>query len=279
MYKNLIIIILSLLFSSEIVKAQELIYLDENNIQIPKDVFDVLSNNRFKTVLTYNTENQTIKKMVPYLKFGKLSSEKLAQVKSILNHDSITYFDNNRAALIIYRQKSKSVKPIDSSDKKQYKTNNKKIKSLIKFDKNSYVFTNENLIKKKYANRISKYADKSVKCKERLATELPLDFAMFNKNSGGEHYFYPKGFWQKDHTGIIEKEFFKYLRHYYAVLIKPNGEFVLLNRPINKDIFNTLVTSTTWHALKKDWDEALLNDEEVGIYRNIIINRYPEECS
>ncbi|MCF6279308.1 MAG: hypothetical protein L3J14_03070 [Flavobacteriaceae bacterium] len=243
-------------FSQENIQ-KDTIYMDENQIEITKEIYLKKLNNATLYSRNYETKDFIIYKNLYKYYFGSVSSKEYNQIRMLLEKDGNTKIKNGASILIKYVDTlygfNMLMKRRTAHIKKGHLTNNetdtlKNIKHLL-------------FNYKIYLKDIKKYSKKAKKCSEKLYKK---------RNTSALHvYKYGKGYsfnenlkWIKDR--VLKKMFFKNMYENNLLIIKPNGDYFMKSGHFSDANLNKLLKEENWNQYKKDWRKSLKINSNKG---------------
>lgn len=233
------------LFSLEIGIAQQHLYLDDNAEQISRIAMDSICNNQFYKCINFNTKAQSLKKAFKTYKFGRLEKEELVQLKEHLASNYNFSENIQRSLLIVYRD------------------------TLQNYERG----TAENIDQVKNTT----YKSSSLACKEKLSDKLLVNFMNLYGTSNMEPVANKTDYWKQD-TGYIKELFFPYVDHYFRVLIRPNGDYLLFSDDISDKSIKKLIAMHLWYDVRKDLRNSIKANTPVGFFKKINKGKSSDAC-
>lgn len=252
------------------------VYLDIDLSEIDSTLYTIKCRNRMHKCLHYSNDSLSINAVYPKFKFGKLSgySNKRIRKEIYRNKD----FKGNIIIHYAYR-----LKPIDSILEykrfRKFDVVNIKMNGLdtIKINDRKKVLhelINKIEIERKKAQLTTredvisdgkKLSKKNNKCIKKLKNKFDVD--VFHYYFSGTPECTKDLHWIKDKNRLIKNYFFKYNKQFYFVIIKPDGEYLLIgDYLITPQNIKKLLKNSDWTSYKEDLKKSEKNKKPFGFF-------------
>jgi len=233
---------------------KRIMYIDESFKLIDSISFVNKCKNHMRKCTEIANKDTLILAVQKRFQFGKLSKYANKRIHNEIYRNK----KFNGTIIIHYSHKLKSL-----DDVYMQTVNNRKVKELIyrkKFKKNKTIsIRKEDIVKK--GRKIEKRVNK---CINKYKKKFNVDVL---------HYYYegttdytPEINWVKDKNLIIKNYFFKYIKQFYYVIIKPDGEYLLIGGLITPKKIKKILKNDDWSKYKEDLKKSESAREGVGFF-------------
>lgn len=261
-----------LLVTTISVYAQEKIYLDENFRNISKlEYSNKCKKNIFKC-LEYKSDSLSINKMLFRYRFGKISDTSYHQIRKLLIRDSKTSIDSNSIIIVKYYDSLINFQSIYSRHLKHIEPKTDSLGNQIPIHKHEY---NIDIYNKNKSDFI-KNRKKCIQKFEKLENVRVFHMYQHDENVADTY----DGFNWIDDKGTFKNTFFQILFNYYAVLIKPNGDYFLIGGHFTDKNLKILIKKENWEPFKSDWKKTYFSTQNngKGMFKTSDSFYHPKHC-
>lgn len=245
--------ILSALFllTSTIIFSQQEVYLDEHMNEISEQAFKEKCDNIMFKCLTYSSEGFIVKKILYRYKFGEISETHFQQIKKVLIRDSNKAIPEGSTIIIKYTD---NVNTLGLTPKEK----------LFKGSTTSNSLHRPRRVKK----QIKHLEASAKKCKQQLEADYPVAFySMYQPNPPNIEPLFNSDVWLKD-SGLFKNLFFKIAQDNCALILKPDGEFMLLGSHLSDNQIDQILKQSDWSTFKNDWKNSLIHGKKaLGVFK------------
>lgn len=194
-------------------------------------------------------------------KFGKLNKYHYNRIKNEIYRNE--EFDG--ITILHYRD---SLKTFENYTK-NIEIKNRELDSVNKQWENNYVdkwYVIKKLSKNKILKR-RKYLTKRInKCIKKYKKKYNTNLIHYNGYGENDELLFPNFTWKKDKNKLIKNYFFKYVNQFYYVILKPDGEYMLIGGFINPNRIKKLLQKKDWSKIKEDLKKTYLLNKRTGFF-------------
>jgi hypothetical protein len=247
--KNSIFIVFLLVYLN--IYSQNKFYLDEGNQKIDSLRFEKKCKKSIFKCFDVKIDDTIIKKVYHKFRFGVLTNTQKERLFGKLNNDF------NKNIIIKYYDSLRSFSEYKMRHIKYVKKHNKNNKTGIVINNREYnrptlkVKTDKELIKTR-----QKWIKENKKCIDKYQYKKVNVFYYYGF---GTTSFYDDFNWIKTEDNFIKNTFFRYMYNYQYVVIKPNGEYLLVGAFLSDARLKKLLKTNNWNKYKQDLKKSKSN--------------------
>lgn len=243
--------------------CQEKIYLDENMKELDYISYTKKCDAHIYKCIEFKTDTFAINKMVYKHQFGTITPSEYIQVKSILSKDSKEKIKQNAVIVVKY-----------SDSLYSYNTTKKKHNSLIAFHQKAVYDTASNTMKyhkinyktynlNTYNKNCKNWLKEQNKCIKKFEKIDNINVIHSYLHKEKNTYNYADFHFVKD-RGILKNTFFKIVKNFNVLILKPNGEYFLSGGHLEDKKIKKLLKDSDWSNYIQDWETTVTKYPKSG---------------
>lgn len=256
-----------LLFIVSWSNAQVVKNIDEKMESIDSLTLAKKCNQRIFKCLKYDTDTLVINKILYKYNFGKLNQEDYKKIIDYLSTTSQSNIESNKTIIVRYYDTLKSFSKLLKEHSKHPK---EKQKVYTDTSKTKFYYLNPHKFNRqifeKNRNKFIKDRNKCIKKYDRKYNTQVFHAFDYDSNVSGEYIDFN---WIPD-NGILKETFFEIVFNYWAVILKPDGEYFLIGDHFSDKNVSKLIKSDDWTQFKLEWNETLYKYpiNGIGIFKD-----------
>jgi hypothetical protein len=237
-------------FNLSFLFAQEISYVDSNMQELDSTTYKTKCKNEMMKCYQISRKDTIINILYNRFKFGKLSDYSYTRIKKEIYRGKV--FEG--MMLIHYSAYVRNNKEI-----KDYR-----IKKMKKFDSLKYSYKKYETDLDKIISQGKKKSKKVNKCINKYESKFNIDVLHYYLEGNPEYT--AKIDWKKDKNKIIKNYFFKYFSNYQFVLIKPDGEYLLIGSVLSPKKLKKLLKHSDWSKYIEDLKKSEKARKGIGFF-------------
>jgi len=232
-------------------KSPLIVYLDETKKEITKPYYDLKCKTYVLKCQKYQTKDVTIYKVNNRYKFGRIKPLEYNQIRTLIATDSKTKIENDKVIIIKYSDTLINYERALKNRKKHYKTYH------------NQVINQESYSKKRFNKRRQHYVKNKFKCVEDYEKKYSTKIIHVYKHGDDAKESYGQLNMLKD-RGIIKRLFFNNIRENHIVILKPNGDYLLVGGHLSDKDLGKLVKDKDWSDYKSQLNLSINTKKAFG---------------
>ena len=249
-------ILISLFFFniSIICHSQQKSYIDIDNKQIDSTKYSKRCESYIYKCIEYKLDSISLNKILYKFSFGKISQKKTNQLLKLFSLDSKKDITGEHIILIKYFDSIYNYQTLKKGYNKHIASHKEKKTGII-INKQTRIWHrpyNERIYNKDNKKWI-KTCNKCVKKFEKVDNVKALFYYGYAQENA---YKYDSLNFVKDRS-VIKNTFFKIIRNFRTLILKPNGEYFLNGGHLNDKKIKEILKTNDWSKLKKDWETSI----------------------
>jgi len=243
-------------------------YLNQFKQPITKQIFDQKCKTYVYKCQKYEIDTLRLFKINNRYKFGKLDKEEFQQIRKLLIVDSKTKIEENKSIIVIYYDTlidyTRALKNRKAHFRDYHKNDNVKDKGLSE--------------KKFYENR-NKYVKNKFKCIKKFQKKYNTKISYVFKYGEKEKSSYGNLNMVKD-RGVIKHLFFKNMNESYMLILKPNGNYLIVGGHLSDRNLGKLLKKEDWKSFKEQLNISQTNKtvNGYGIFKKSTPGYHKKHC-